>query len=167
MAGIRQLCKSSRIRCTTCWPHQENQKKVGHHTWKHVACQPACSWNLWHAVSLSSKGGKWRFRRRPSAVQTREKRSIEAQAQRQVVQHIDFDGVRPEIRLIVSLYVDELPDWKCVNSEVRTQSTVSPNGVPSNGSMAPCWSHHGHHTRQELILHRICRELNPMQAKLD
>ena len=35
--------------------------------------------------------------------------------------------------------------------EFRSQlGQHSPNWVPSNGSMAPCRSHHGNHTRQEL-----------------
>ena len=39
-----------------------------------------------------------------------------------------------------------IPTLKCVNSEV--QFTL--NRVPSRGTMAPCRSHHGNHTRQEM-----------------
>ena len=38
-------------------------------------------------------------------------------------------------------------------------------GVPSNGPMAPCRSHHGNHTRLERINKVIHRELNPLHAK--
>ena len=49
--------------------------------------------------------------------------------------------VKPEKRPAVSLYLDELL-IKYVNSEVD-RSSVSHNGFPPGGSMAPCRSHHG------------------------
>ena len=41
---------------------------------------------------------------------------------------------------------------KCVNSEVRDSHHSPLKRVASNGSMAPCRSHHGNHTRQEWII---------------
>ena len=41
---------------------------------------------------------------------------------------------------------------KCVNSEFRSVDINPTTEVPSSGSMAPCWSHHGNHTRQEWII---------------
>ena len=41
---------------------------------------------------------------------------------------------------------------KCVNSEFRSVSINPAKEVPSSGSMAPCWSHHGNHTRLEWII---------------
>ena len=52
--------------------------------------------------------------------------------------------VKHEKRLAVSLYLDELL-IKYVNSKVG-QSSVSRNGFPPCGSMAPYRSHHGKHT---------------------
>ena len=52
--------------------------------------------------------------------------------------------VKPEKRPAVALYLDELL-IKYVNSEVD-RSSVSHNGFPPGGSMAPCRSHHGKHT---------------------
>ena len=45
-----------------------------------------------------------------------------------------IDRVRAEIRLIVSLYLDELPNFKCVNFEVKTV-----NSLPKRGSLQ--WVH--------------------------
>ena len=44
-----------------------------------------------------------------------------------------------------------ITNLKCVNSAVRTVITHLKR-VASNGSMAPCRSHHGNHTRQEWII---------------
>ena len=41
---------------------------------------------------------------------------------------------------------------KCVNSEFNSFDINPTQEVPSNGSMAPCRSHHGSHTRQEWII---------------
>ena len=41
---------------------------------------------------------------------------------------------------------------KCVNSEVKSVDINPTKEVPSIGSMAPCRSHHGNHTRQEWII---------------
>ena len=41
---------------------------------------------------------------------------------------------------------------KCVNSEVKSVNINPTKEVPSIGSMAPCRSHHGNHTRQERII---------------
>ena len=47
------------------------------------------------------------------------------------------------------------------------QSTFTLKRVPSRGSMAPCRSHHGNHTRQEWIFEKIRQELSPVTCKLD
>ena len=41
---------------------------------------------------------------------------------------------------------------KCVNSEFKSVDINPTKEVPSIGSMAPCRSHHGNHTRQEWII---------------
>ena len=41
---------------------------------------------------------------------------------------------------------------KCVNPEVKSVDINPTKEVPSIGSMAPCRSHHGNHTRQEWII---------------
>ena len=44
-------------------------------------------------------------------------------------------------------------------------SSFTLNRVASNGSMAPCRSHHGNHTRQERIIIVIRQELSPETCK--
>ena len=45
-----------------------------------------------------------------------------------------------------------ITELKCVNSKVRSVDINPTKEVPSIGSMAPCRSHHGNHTRQEWII---------------
>ena len=61
---------SSLIRCTTGLPHRKYQK--GRRTIP-KACPEAYSCNAVTAVSLSSKGGKWRFLTADSGVDPKEK----------------------------------------------------------------------------------------------
>ena len=64
-------------------------------------------------------------------------------APRPVVQHVERQGETRKKADCFPLLIK-----MC---EFRSQlGQHSPNWVPSNGSMAPCRSHHGNHTRQEI-----------------
>ena len=77
----------------------------------------------------------------------------------------DSDVVKHEKTANCSRLRKRIPGLKCVNSEVKSVDTL-PLIFPSNGSMAPCRSHHGKHTRQEMILQWISREPNPIHATM-
>ena len=121
----------------------------------HAWCLPCC-YECLQMLKLRRKGCF------TAVSPTAKKRKGESPVLRPAVQHIRQPG---ETRNKASCFtlLRRITRLKCVNSEVRSFQ-VSHKGVPSTGSMAPCRSHHGNHTRQELILHRICRELNPMQT---
>ena len=54
-----------------------------------------------------------------------------------------------------------------VSIPTSSSSTVTHKGVVSSGSMAPCRSHHGYHTRQNWIFEEIHQELSPLTCKSD
>ena len=75
-----------------------------------------------------------------------------------------IDAVRPKKADCFPI-LKRITKLKCVNSEVRSFQ-VYRKGVPSNGSMAPCRSHHGNHTRLEKINKVIHWELNPKTCNM-
>ena len=106
--GIRQLSSLHELGAQLVYL-TESTKKEEEPNLKHVLS------TLLHGIAvtavclLSNVGKKERFATAFSNSCTRQRQRNEAQERRQIVQHSDFDGVRPEIRLIVSLYLDELP----------------------------------------------------------
>ena len=118
---------SSLIRCTTGWPHRKYQKEEQPYL-KHVL-KPVHVMLWLRSVSRAKmeNGGFVRL----SAVQS--KKEIEARHSGTLF-NTSIDGVKPGKRLIVSLHLDELPNWKLVNSEVK-----SVDGLPKRGSLQ--WVH--------------------------
>ena len=150
--------ESSRIRCTTGLPHQENQKEVVPHLkacpvpWNHVHCSD-CDPSFEHRW-------KRRFPRRSVAV------SPEKVSPRDRGQLFNKRHRRGETRKKDECFPlpKRIPGLKCVNSGVNSVS-ILPNQFPQVGP----WHHVGATMEitldKKLIHHRISWELNPIHAK--
>ena len=109
-------------------------------------------------VSWCNSGGQWsvswatmeREGGFPRLFSNKLRRKNWSPARRQTVQHIQSTRWNSKKGWLFPFTYTNYWSWKCVNSEVRVCQQSPINGVPSNGCMAPCRSHHGNHTRQEI-----------------
>ena len=142
--GHKRLFKFEWIRCTTCFTSPDNRqekktKPEGMYLLEAFVMSHVAS----SAWASARKGGFWQF----ETASRSQRRTYQGSERRQ--ERRDLAKRLVTIRPTVSLYLDELLHehvwiWK------SGRSTFSLKRDASNGSMAPCRSHHGNHTRQEM-----------------